>query len=277
MEFMAKTEFLKNNLNPQWQPMDVSLQATGGLDTPLVLSVFDYDNNGAHDLVGNAQTTLRQLVSSKPTLALIDPVKVGNTLYRNSGILSVALAQPSQPKFDDRTLWKVTVQFRGRNLDSRDLLSKSDPYIDVKMDGNTSIHRTPHINNDHNPVWASFDLIVANCGGLGKTLTFEVWDHDKVKADDMIGSCEISLRHLLYWEKNPTWRPTNPKKLLPIGAGFLEVVSLFLTLGKHKLFLSNSILHNSSTHHSTPNSSKHPLSSSTYHNKSLSSSTHRSR
>lgn len=99
-----------------------------------------------------------------------------------------------------------------------------------------------------NPVWPSFDLLVANCGGLTEVLLFEVWDYDSNSTyvllllffmfikfnlflfgfrDDFIGSCTMSLRHLLFWEKNPTWRLKNPKRM-GIGkhAGYLEVVQL---------------------------------------------------
>merc|ERR1712130_672537 len=103
--------------------------------------------------------------------------------------------------------------------------SGSNPYLNVKRDEKFSIHKTPHVKNDCNPVWAPFDLIVSDCQGLGNALLFEVWDHDR-GSDDFIGSCSISLRHLMFWEKNPVWRLKNPKKTLSVGAGYLEVVSL---------------------------------------------------
>ena len=47
-EFVAKTEYIKNDLNPQWKPMEVSVHACGGMDGPISLSIYDYDSNGGH-------------------------------------------------------------------------------------------------------------------------------------------------------------------------------------------------------------------------------------
>jgi len=177
-EFVAKTEYIKNDLNPQWKPMEVSVHACGGMDGPISLSIYDYDSNGGHDLIGRVETTLRQLVSSKPTLCILDPKKLDNTMYRNSGLITVANVQPTTPKYDDH-IYKITVQFRAKKLDKKDTFSGSDPYLNVKRDEKFSVHKTPHVKNDCNPVWAPFDLIVSDCQGLGNALLFEVWDHDR--------------------------------------------------------------------------------------------------
>ena len=46
--FVAKTEFIKNNLSHQWQPVEISVHACEGLDGCLSISVFDHEKNGAH-------------------------------------------------------------------------------------------------------------------------------------------------------------------------------------------------------------------------------------
>merc|ERR1712137_302443 len=76
--FVGKTEYIKNDLNPVWQPLTLSVHSCGGMDTELIIRCYDYDSDGGHDLIGQCRTTLRQLVTSKPTLLLIEDKKIGN-------------------------------------------------------------------------------------------------------------------------------------------------------------------------------------------------------
>ena len=94
----------------------------------------------------------------------------------------------------------------------------------IKTDENYTIYQSPVVKNDLDPVWQPFDLLVSECKGLNHKLIFEVWDHDK-GTDDFIGTCSISLRHLMYWEKNPKWRLRNPKGTRA-NYGYLQVISL---------------------------------------------------
>ena len=56
---------IKNNLNPVWAEQRISMQAlcNGDGNMPLELQVYDWDSDGGHDLIGNATTTLNELVS----------------------------------------------------------------------------------------------------------------------------------------------------------------------------------------------------------------------
>ena len=58
-----KTEVIKDNLNPRWRDINVTLRAlcNGDLHRPLRLEVFDYDGDGSHDLIGMAQTSISDL------------------------------------------------------------------------------------------------------------------------------------------------------------------------------------------------------------------------
>jgi len=59
------------------------------------------------------------------------------------------------------------------------MLIELDPYLVVKKNESFSLHKTPCIKNDLDPVWPAFDLLVSECGSLTDVLTFEVWDEDK--------------------------------------------------------------------------------------------------
>jgi hypothetical protein len=54
-----------------------------------------------------------------------------------------------------------------------------DPYVQVRNASGTLVFKSGHIDNDANPVWPSFDLKVADCLGMDKNLTFQVYDHDE--------------------------------------------------------------------------------------------------
>jgi len=85
-----RTETLMNNKNPSWKAFQVDGNQLCGnnLDQPFTIEVLDFDKNGAHDLIGRATTTLRELQVMKE-LQLINPVKkkTRGVLYRSSGLL----------------------------------------------------------------------------------------------------------------------------------------------------------------------------------------------
>eukprot|EP01043_Picozoa_sp_COSAG02_P000868 COSAG02_NODE_18_length_54986_cov_345.599322_2_plen_157_part_00 len=62
-----RTEWVKNSLDPMWQPFDVPLSVLCGGDRDttraLRLQVFDYEKSGDHRLLGEATTTVAQLLA----------------------------------------------------------------------------------------------------------------------------------------------------------------------------------------------------------------------
>ena len=138
LNFVAKTEWIKDELDPVWEPLTLSVHSCGGLHEDLTVAVYDYDSDGGHvcnntfylsginglkDLIGTCHTTLWQLVTSKPTLLFIDEKKQGRT-YNNSGTLSVGTATETAPIYDDN-IFRINLQLRARNLDNKDTLGKS--------------------------------------------------------------------------------------------------------------------------------------------------------
>lgn len=49
---VCKTEVLKNDLNPMWKPVSISMSQVGSKETPLVIECFDFNSNGRHELLG---------------------------------------------------------------------------------------------------------------------------------------------------------------------------------------------------------------------------------
>uniref|UniRef100_A0A8C9ZLZ2 Copine family member 9 n=1 Tax=Sander lucioperca TaxID=283035 RepID=A0A8C9ZLZ2_SANLU len=58
-----KTEVIKNNLNPVWQPFTIPVRAlcNGDYDRTVKVDVFDWDRDGSHDFIGEFTTSYREL------------------------------------------------------------------------------------------------------------------------------------------------------------------------------------------------------------------------
>lgn len=62
---VRRTETIRNNLNPKWSLIYISLSelCDGDYSLPLHLEVFDEDRNSRDDFIGSAQVTLQQLMN----------------------------------------------------------------------------------------------------------------------------------------------------------------------------------------------------------------------
>jgi Ca2+-dependent lipid-binding protein len=96
----------------------------------------------------------------------------------------------------------ATISFTASNLDKKDLLGKSDPYLVISKaysDGSFSVvHRTEIIKNNLNPQWEPFIISVQQlCSGdYERTLKIECYDWDMKSGDDLIGSFITNLKKL---------------------------------------------------------------------------------
>ncbi|KAH6806736.1 hypothetical protein C2S51_031567 [Perilla frutescens var. frutescens] len=55
------TEVFRNDHDPKWKPVFLSIQRVGSKDTPLFIECFNFNNNGKHDLLGKVQMSLAEL------------------------------------------------------------------------------------------------------------------------------------------------------------------------------------------------------------------------
>uniref|UniRef100_G3PBL8 Copine family member 9 n=1 Tax=Gasterosteus aculeatus aculeatus TaxID=481459 RepID=G3PBL8_GASAC len=58
-----KTEVIKNNLNPVWQPFTIPVRAlcNGDYDRTVKVDVYDWDRDGSHDFIGEFTTSYREV------------------------------------------------------------------------------------------------------------------------------------------------------------------------------------------------------------------------
>jgi len=90
---VIKSDVIKNNLNPKWQPVSIPINRLCNNDPnwPFMVQVWDWDSDGKHDLIGQFTTNLNEL-KSKREFELIEPAIKANkgAKYKNSGVLKLA-------------------------------------------------------------------------------------------------------------------------------------------------------------------------------------------
>jgi Ca2+-dependent lipid-binding protein len=62
-----KSDVIKNTLNPDWQPFSIRVASliSGNSERPLRFQIWDWDNDGSSDFIGEFTTSYTQLQSSK--------------------------------------------------------------------------------------------------------------------------------------------------------------------------------------------------------------------
>ncbi|KAJ4947357.1 hypothetical protein JOQ06_009393 [Pogonophryne albipinna] len=116
-QLVHRTEVIKNNLNPVWEPFKVSLISLCSCDAERKLKclVWDYDSRGKHDFIGEFYATFRDMqnISSgnKVTWDCVNPkYKLKKRNYKNSGVVILSNL-------------KVAIDFTASNGDPRNSCS----------------------------------------------------------------------------------------------------------------------------------------------------------
>ena len=89
-----QSEYLTRNLSPVWKPCTIPVQqlCNGEWDRALLVQVMDWESSGSHRLIGQCQTSLRELTANNAgqTWLLKHPDKADKKKgYSGSGMLSV--------------------------------------------------------------------------------------------------------------------------------------------------------------------------------------------
>ena len=96
----------------------------------------------------------------------------------------------------------VTFEIQAENLDKKDFLGKSDPYLSIFSHTGIGewnlVYKSEVIEQDLNPTWNPFTLDVSTLckGDYNKGIKFQVDDWDSIGSHDYIGSCIITLNQL---------------------------------------------------------------------------------
>ncbi|CAN4088675.1 unnamed protein product [Withania somnifera] len=205
---LARTEVVLNSLNPKWI---TKYTMTYYFETvqKLVFRVYDIDTQfhnqdvkmlklEEQDFLGEASCTLAQIVT-KPNRSLIVDLVCGE---QSSG-------QAHAQKFGKLTVFaeesvssKTTVELRLRcsELESKDLFSKSDPFLMVSKTTESGIVvpicKTEVMKNDHSPSWKPLFLNIQQVGSKETPLIIECYDFNSNGKHILIGKIQKSLLDL---------------------------------------------------------------------------------
>ncbi|ELR53296.1 Copine-1 [Bos mutus] len=191
---LGRTERVQNCSSPEFSK---TLQLEYHFETvqKLRFGIYDIDNKtpelGDDDFLGGAECSLGQIVSSR-VLTLPLMLKPGKPAGR--GTITVS----AQELKDNRV---VTMEVEARNLDKKDFLGKSDPFLEFFRQGDGKWHlayRSEVIKNNLNPTWKRFSVPLQHfCGGDASTpIQVRCSDYDSDGSHDLIGTFHTSLAQL---------------------------------------------------------------------------------
>ena len=204
-----RTEHIKNNLDPEFAKA-IYIEYRFEQVQKIRFSVYDIDNATQtledDDFLGSMVTTLGQVVSAG---------KFTHPLLSKKGAEAGSITIRAEEVTEDKKC--LTIQFAGNNLDKKDALSDSDPYLEfhrANTDGSYSlVHKTDYLKDTLNPVWPPFTILASSLGRGDNSCVIKVicYDWDKVGSHDLIGEFSTTLGELLS-EKLITWDLINPQK-----------------------------------------------------------------
>uniref|UniRef100_A0A670Z3Z0 Copine family member 9 n=1 Tax=Pseudonaja textilis TaxID=8673 RepID=A0A670Z3Z0_PSETE len=90
-----KTEVVKNNLNPVWQPFSIPVRSlcNGDYDRTVKIDVYDWDRDGSHDFIGEFATSYRELSRAQNQFTVYEVSnprkKCKKKKYTNSGTVTL--------------------------------------------------------------------------------------------------------------------------------------------------------------------------------------------
>lgn len=100
---MYRSEHIDDNLNPFWRPLTIGLEELcyGDLNWPLKVSVFDYNYNGKHGLIGEFETTiggLQKQISIKGNADRDQAIRLSTEekAYKTYGLIVVLTASVTE-------------------------------------------------------------------------------------------------------------------------------------------------------------------------------------
>lgn len=127
----------------------------------------------------------------------------GETLRASAAVTALSLHRSSSTRSWIGNL-RVTV-VEGCNMRAMDIGGKSDPFCIVSY--GPSCLRTKIVRNELNPRWDEDCFLRVHTFTAGYTLTLTVYDHDKMKRNDFIGSVSVSPGELGWMDggTHDTW------------------------------------------------------------------------
>ncbi|XVF08595.1 hypothetical protein REPUB_Repub07fG0016600 [Reevesia pubescens] len=203
-----RTEVILNSLNPTWITKYTFTYQFEVVQT-LLFHVFDVDTQ-FHNVevkmlkleeqqsLGEASCTLSEIVTRPNRSLTLDLVRreesVTSTHSQHRGKLTVH----AEECFSSKTTAEMTL--RCLDLESKDLFSKSDPFLVISKVVETGISipvcKTEVLKNDLNPTWKPVFLNIQQVGSKDSPLVIECFNFNSNGKHDLIGKVQKSLSDL---------------------------------------------------------------------------------
>ncbi|XP_076470545.1 copine-3-like [Babylonia areolata] len=210
---VGRTEVVKDCLDPRFTRtfvVDYHFEKV----QKLKISVYDVDSADTSlrhdDFLGEVETTLGQVVCKRCYAA---PLQLFPGRKAGKGVIKVIAEEIK------RKQGTVEMHFHAKNLDKKDVLGKSDPYLKVLRkesdDSWREVFKTEVVEKNLNPTWLPFSLSEHTmCGGNHqRDIRFEVYDWDNIGSHDYIGGFTTTLDIILKASNEMvSWDCVNEKK-----------------------------------------------------------------
>ncbi|KAK4375490.1 hypothetical protein RND71_006167 [Anisodus tanguticus] len=208
LQELARTEVVPNSLNPKWITKYTIAYHFETVQN-LVFRVCDIDTQfhnqdvkmlklEEQDFLGEASCTLSEIVTKSNGSLTLDLTRgeqsSGPTHAQKSGKLTVCAEESVASKTT------VELKLRCSELVSKDLLSKSDPFLVISKTTESGmvvpICKTEVIKDDHSPNWKPVSISIQQVGSKDSPLTIECYDFNSNGKHDLIGKVQKSLADL---------------------------------------------------------------------------------
>ncbi|RDD40590.1 Copine-8 [Trichoplax sp. H2] len=188
----GRTEVVLDNLNPRFAqnfPMAYYFEQYQRLK----FEVFAVDASGEISeefLLGDVECTLGILLSNKGNLA----ARLGS----ESSKAEIIIDTENNSTVSDL----ITLQINGTDLDKKDFLGKSDPYLEImrkdENDEHVCAYQTEVIKNTLNPKWDAFIISAYDLceGDYSRPIKISCYDWNRDGNPDYIGECMVSVDEL---------------------------------------------------------------------------------
>ncbi|KQJ99632.1 protein BONZAI 1 [Brachypodium distachyon] len=214
LEEIGRTEVILNSLNPSWNAK-INLQYQFEVLQQLVFQIYDIDPQ-FHDVSEKMLKLEEQQFLGEAICLLSDVVTKQNRLLNiKLGVSEHNLPNPS--KFGELTVQAdesagskalMEMVFRCSDLEIKDLLSKSDPFLLISRISENGmpvpICKTEVRKNDLNPKWKPVILNLQQIGSKENPLVIECFNFSSNGKHDLVGKIVKSVAELenMYHSQN---------------------------------------------------------------------------
>ncbi|XP_054164374.1 copine-9-like [Oppia nitens] len=208
---IGRTEVIKDNLNPDWiKKFDIQFKFNES--QLLKFELWDFDPISGNEFLGQIAVELGAILAKNGGTYQQKLTTGGRQPRRFGGELLIRAEELSANK------QIALISFSASNLDKKDFLGKSDPYLTLSRSNPDStysvVHKTEVIKNTLNPQWRPFNIKAQQlCGGdYERSIKVDCYDWDENSAHDLIGTFVTNLKRLSAGSSQNTYELINEEK-----------------------------------------------------------------